>query len=562
MVSISCVTSSSAAVQCAELHGRAASSSPSLAAIAFSPDGSRAAYAVRRSQRLPLHGTSEDACAVYVARTRVAAPRGGGGRVAGSPTSSSAAGEAFPSGAIAEFTQWLVTQVLTGGHEAPVTALAWHPRTSALLSVSADRAACVWVPQSNGDDAATAHRFSAVPQLVMLSAEVRLSPTVAAWSMDGAKLYIGTAGGTVAVGRYDVRQRWWICRLVDTAPTPASTDCGLAAARACAVTALVPHPCDNTRVAVTWLDGAVEVRSTYIKSVDRACGAHSHDHDSTSHGGEVGGEAAHAPPPQPFGHVHFSHRFSSWVHDAGWSPSGQQLVVAAHDSTLHVWCWPAESPCPPEHAAVPVRQLPLTRCAFLSESLLAAACFDGFVYVFARGQDAAASSESECAAWRIVPPLTPSATALPLLDAAAVPATATAEARAPASISSTAQVHRRVATHNDPSAAALVEAAPMAKSVRQRARELLERGRAAVAPLRLTNDSHTTTSVGGVGARGAAAEASARRASPPHRAPIHLLVRVPPPVGAPQAESTVVSAGRDDRVHLWRVCSTAASEGE
>ncbi|CAG9572477.1 putative ARP2/3 complex subunit [Leishmania major strain Friedlin] len=593
---------------------------PPLAALAFSHDGTRAAYAVRRGKALPRYGEREDSCSIFIAKTDTPAH-------CASSTSSG------PGAAVAPFAQWTVLQVLTGSHDAPITALAWCQRTGALLSTSADRGACVWVPRAGAAAAAAAAAskeansaadvgggsanspatvaadvpFRAVPQLVILSTEVRLCPTCVAWSAEGAKLYIGTSGGTVAVGRYDTRHKWWICRLLSdhrrtTLVDPSVETAAPSSTRACSVTALAAHPVDNTRLAVARLDGTVQVLSTHIKSVDGALGSAGRGTSDRN----VGATA------KPFHHVYLSHLLPCWVHGVAWSPSGQQLAVVGHDSGLHTWDWgPVRSPslggecssnddcsgagsdkCEAVRTVTWLRQLPLLRCEFVSEDVLVAAGFEGRLYAFESTAASPKPGVQRQRTWKLVPEdaatqRVEGLAQLPRRETAHVAAndrekTAAACGRHTLPLQRATTAAMGVVTHEgqQPPARivgesqAAVDGALVAKSVRQVALDFFERGRAAVAA-----DAVVATSARGrssvAGTHSSTENNAADHATgaarqhvtehPPHTSPISLLVRIPSGKKSAAAESmdaTFVSAGHDSRVHLWRVRHTTLTRSK
>ncbi|TPP53244.1 WD domain, G-beta repeat family protein [Leishmania donovani] len=587
---------------------------PPLAALAFSHDGTRAAYAVRRGKALPRYGEREDACSIFIASTNTPAH-------CASSTSSG------PGAAVAPFAQWTMLQVLTGSHDAPITALAWCQRTGALLSTSADRGACVWVPRAGAAAAKEANSaaaveggsvnlpaavaadvpFCAVPQLVILSTEVRLCPTCVAWSAEGTKLYIGTSGGTVAVGRYDAQHKWWICRLLSdhrrtTFFDPSVETAAPSSARACSVTALAAHPVENTRLAVARLDGTVQVLSTHIKSVDGALG---------SSGQGTSGSNAGATA-KPFHHVYLSHLLPCWVHGVAWSPSGQQLAVVGHDSGLHTWDWgPVRSSsaggerssnddcsgagsgkCEAVHTVTWLRQLPLLRCEFASEDVLVAVGFEGRLHAFESTAASAQPGFQRQRTWKLMPEhaatqRTEGSAQLLRRETAHVAAndrekTAAACGRhnLPSQRATAAAKHVVTLEGQQPPARivgesqAAVDGALVAKSVRQVALDFFERGRAAAAA-----DAVVATSTRGrssvPGAHSSTENNAADHAtgaarqqvteSPPHTSLISLLVRIPSGEKSTAAEPmdvTFVSAGHDSRVHLWRVRHTTLARSK
>ncbi|KAG5481061.1 hypothetical protein LSCM1_06738 [Leishmania martiniquensis] len=592
MTSVQCVTSTGSRSdrEPTALRLMAASlPAPPLVALAFSHDGTRAAYAVRRGKALRHGGKHEDACCIFIASTNA-------------PVPSASSNSSAPGAAVAPFAQWTVLQVLASSHDAPITALGWCRRTGALLSVSADRSACVWVPRSDADAAQAALQtsneegfgtasvecgsacpsssnaadapFCAVPQLVMLSADVRLCPTCVAWSAEGTKLCIGTAGGTVAVGRYDPQQKWWICRLLDedrctSHVGPSVETAAPSPTRASSVTALAAHPVDNTRIAVARLDGTVQVLSTYSKSVDGVL-------ESSGEGVRIGSAGATA---KPFSHVYLSHLLSCWVYGLAWSPSGQQLAVVGHDSALHVWSWgPARSPSPSSHSMEPgghgkreavhtailLSQLPLLRCEFVSEDVLVAVGFEGGLHAFEAAPGPVQRGIERQRTWQLVPQhaaaqragSTQSAVGalahLPRGEAASVAASDRGRSLVASGEQKTdAAAHKGIVVVVVQRQLAPIVDAPqvafggslLTKSARKQAFDLFEQGNATAASAAAED----------------AADSSMRQhitELPTHTSPINLLVRVPSSEEAAAADSvdaTFVSAGHDGRVHLWRV---------
>ncbi|KPI89966.1 actin related protein 2/3 complex putative (arpc1) (ARPC1) [Leptomonas seymouri] len=559
---------------------RGSSSTLKLAALTFNADGTQAAYAVRRSPVLTQGGIEDPAHCIFIERTRAL------------HTDASAAVESASS--VLSFSDWVVIQVLKGVHTSPITALSWCSRgTGALVSASADRCVYVWAqnrpykevsesapaPASPWQDAPLFHR---VPQLVMLSTEVLLSPTSVSWSVHGSKLYIGTAGGNVAVGRYDTSQRWWICRTLLNArlrtshclanPSSAQhhavlhTDAAASAAqpqrdarsmlsplsapRDHLVVSVVPHPSHNAKVAVALLNGTVQVLSTHMKAVDGSlqlkpvCKAS----DSTDEAERTCSNESHTSA-EPFGHVYLRFSIPCWLYGLSWSPSGAHLAVVGHDSVLHLWHCAGDRLA--GHTALRLRTLPLVQCAFASDERLVAAGFEGRVYVFGVEKGGAwhlfaegkASDACEVMA-QLVPTVKPS----PAVSAATRRHVHLHETKATVHhIRAADETHEDVCESDD----AVVDARPNAISLGQHAFELMEKG-GGRAPCAIAASTPTPL------CRGEDIQQPAWRTS---NTPIRLLVPVCQ-VGGPAAASgweknmrrnasVFVSASGDGRVQVW-----------
>ncbi|KPA78573.1 actin related protein 2/3 complex putative (arpc1) (ARPC1) [Leptomonas pyrrhocoris] len=502
MVSLRCLSSSFREAD----DGRGASSTLQLTALTFSTDGTHAAYVVRRRPALPRDGAADPAHCIFIARTQ--------DLNASVPTAGASASSVRP------FSDWVVTQVIQGVHTAPITALSWSSSAGgALVSGDADRCVYVWSRQDTGDNERNASAsssschdarlFNAVPQLVMLSTEVLLRPTTVAWSVHGSKVYVGTAGGTVAVGRYDVHQRWWICRILLnaqphhlTSHSPAPHDVhahteamknteyplhsalsflsSFTAPRDHLIVTVVPHPADNTKVAIALLNGTVQILSTRMKAVDGGV-ASTPTSKTSDPAGEGEGEcsAGSRTSKEPFGHVYWSCSLPCWLHDLSWSPSGRFLAAVGHDSVLHVLHGVTSSPSaasgnPPSgdgrltHTTLRLRTLPLVRCAFTSDNSLVAAGFEGRVNVFGAAQDGT---------WHLVaednegekPPTAAQ------LDGTGAPPSAMPGATPTHSSQHETNVSVKSRHASDDGNAAVVEVTHNEKSVRQRAAEFMEK---------------------------------------------------------------------------------------
>lgn len=541
-----------------------------VAALSFNSDGRQAAYAVRRSSTLPREGSEDPAHCILVVKTCA-------------PGISESADQEHQRSFL-PFAEWPITQVLQGAHAAPITALSWCGSTGALVSTSADRCVYVWTRQEPGVAFKTDTQFfNTVPQLVMLSAEVLLSPTAVAWSAGGNKLYLGTAGGTVAVGRYDAHQQWWICRILlhdalhahhhvatlskgataaesvvaeanvhDTQHLSSSSSVSFTAASSAPhdrlVVSVVPHASDNTKVAVAFLNGTVQILSTRIKSVD-------------------GGVA-----DEPFGCVLFTHRVPCLLHGLAWSSQGQHLAVVGHDSSLHVLCCfsslsisstaaaetgPSVDESCTAHAVLRLRTLPLTQCAFASHGRVVAAGFDGHVLVFEAQKDTG---------WQLVAEGSGSVeTAAPNTHR-----NGAAEGRR-SSIPGLCESYDNGGTATqeheaaDVSAKAVTEPELSVKSTRQRAFEFFEKGSGLAPRAEATATASTTTSstVQALPRDGENAQHASRRSS---CASVQLLIPIPQAESSSAAPLTstcnlFLSSSSDGCVQVWSLV-TEDTNGE
>ncbi|KAF5225783.1 hypothetical protein ECC02_001099 [Trypanosoma cruzi] len=225
-------------------------------------------------------------------------------------------------------------------HDQSVSATAWHGSTNRILSCSQDRTAFVWQRNAKG---------KWKPQMVMLDAGVKRGLTSCAWNHSGSKIYVGSAASNIAVGRFDAENEWWICRLLERHTST--------------VTALAPHPSDDTLLLSGGTDGRLMLISTFMKKLD-------------------------SKKSSSFGHVYLEKCFGAWVHAIAWAPSGQRFAVATHDSRVHVFDIPPVdniSESIDEGLAiysVSLAILPLKSLAFVLEDHLVGGGFDYFPALF------------------------------------------------------------------------------------------------------------------------------------------------------------------------------------
>ncbi|ORC92685.1 putative ARP2/3 complex subunit [Trypanosoma theileri] len=225
-------------------------------------------------------------------------------------------------------------------HDQSVSATAWHGATDRILSCSQDRTAFVWCRNAKG---------KWKPQMVLLDAGVKRGLTCCAWSYSGGKIYVGSAAANIAVGRFDPNDEWWICRLLE--------------GHTSTVTALAPHPSDDTILASGGTDGKLLLVSTFVKKLD-------------------------TQKSSSFGHVYMEKQFGAWVHAMAWTPSGQRIAVATHDSRVHIIDLSSfsgsveENTCSSTLYTVNLSILPLKALTFVVDDHLVGGGFDYYPVLF------------------------------------------------------------------------------------------------------------------------------------------------------------------------------------
>lgn len=120
------------------------------------------------------------------------------------------------------------------------------------------------------------------------------------------------------------------------------------------------HPTNGQLLATGCADFKCRVYSTFASDVD---------------GNEVNpGPFANFGGPVEFGETYVELSAAGWVHAVAWSPSGNILAYASHDSTVHFATMGVAAEPPVQ--VVRLNDLPFTSLLFLNESALLGAGYD------------------------------------------------------------------------------------------------------------------------------------------------------------------------------------------
>lgn len=229
---------------------------------------------------------------------------------------------------------WDLQQTLSE-HDKMVTSISWAPRTNRIVTCSQDRNAYVWTLAENGEWK---------PVLVLL--RINRAATVVKWSPEEDKFAVGSGARTIAVCSFDSENNWWVSKHLKK-PLRST------------VLSIDWHP-NNVLLAAGSADAKARVFSAFIKGID------------SKPEPTVWGEKL------PFNTVcgEFSSPAGGWVHDVCFSPSGNALAFASHDSTISV-VYPS-APGEPPAAIRTIRSstLPYVSMLFATEASLIAAGHD------------------------------------------------------------------------------------------------------------------------------------------------------------------------------------------
>lgn len=239
--------------------------------------------------------------------------------------------------------EWQVTETLSE-HDKVITSVDWAPRTNCIVTASQDRNAYVW---SQSLDPNTG-RMVWKPTLVLL--RINRAATFVRWSPNEDKFAVASGARTIAICSFDPENNWWVARHLKKPirSTVLSVDW---------------HP-NNVLLAAGSADMKARVFSAYIKDVDKRPAP------------TVWGEKL------PFNTVcgEYASPTGGWVHAVGFSPSGDTLAFASHDSSITI-----VYPGGPTVYTIRLQSLPHVTLTWTAEDTLVAAGHDCQPVVYSGG---------------------------------------------------------------------------------------------------------------------------------------------------------------------------------
>lgn len=207
-----------------------------------------------------------------------------------------------------------------------------------------DRNAIVWEPSPTGYK----------PTLVLL--RISRAATFVRWSPSEAKFAVGSGDRVIAVCYFEEENDWWVSKHLKK-PIRST------------ITSVAWHP-NSVLLAAGSTDAHARVFSGFIKGVDEKPEA------------SVWGERL------PFNTVcgEFLNNSAGWVHSVAFSPSGNSLAFAAHDSSITV-VYPTAPDQPPRAViSVSTQLLPFKSLIWKSEDEIIAAGYDCEAFRFSGGE--------------------------------------------------------------------------------------------------------------------------------------------------------------------------------
>jgi actin related protein 2/3 complex, subunit 1A/1B len=218
-----------------------------------------------------------------------------------------------------------------------------HFRSRTHLTCKPDRNALVWEPSPTGYK----------PTLVLL--RIARAATCVRWSPSETKFAVGSGDRVIAICYFEEENDWWVSKHLKK-PIRST------------ITSVSWHP-NSVLLAAGSTDAHARVFSSFIKGVDARPDP------------SVWGERL------PFNTVcgEFMNNSAGWVHSVAFSPSGDALAFAAHDSSITV-VYPTAPEQPPRAViSINTQLLPFMNLIWNGEDELIAAGYDCEAFRFKGG---------------------------------------------------------------------------------------------------------------------------------------------------------------------------------
>jgi len=231
-------------------------------------------------------------------------------------------------------------------HDKLITSIDWAPNSNRIVTASQDRNAYVW--QQTPDP--TTGKLIWKPTLVLL--RINRAATHVRWSPKEDKFAVASGARAIAICSFDPENNWWVSKLLKKPirSTVLSVDW---------------HP-NNVLLAAGSADMKARVFSAYIKEVD--------DKPAASVWGSK----------LPFNTIcgEYASPAGGWVHAVGFSPSGDVLAFASHDSSISI-----VYPGGPTIYNIRISSLPFVTLTWTAEDTIVAAGHDCQPVVFSGSEN-------------------------------------------------------------------------------------------------------------------------------------------------------------------------------
>jgi len=226
------------------------------------------------------------------------------------------------------------------GHDKTVTGVDIAPNSGKIVTCSQDRNAYVWEPSPQGWK----------PTLVLL--RINRAATCVRWAPSETKFAVGSGARLIPVCYFEEEDNWWVSKHIKK-PIRSTITC------------VSWHP-NSVLLAAGSTDGHARVLSSFIKNVDAR--------PEPSAWGER----------LPFNTIcgEYLNNTAGWVHSVAFSPSGNALAFASHDSTLTVVYPSGPEEAPRAILSVSTQVLPFMSLVWTSEAEIIAAGYNCEAYRF------------------------------------------------------------------------------------------------------------------------------------------------------------------------------------
>ncbi|KAJ7026287.1 actin-related protein ARPC3 [Mycena alexandri] len=235
---------------------------------------------------------------------------------------------------------WTLTETLAE-HDKLITSIDWAPNSNRIVTASQDRNAYVWQQTPDPETGKLIWK----PTLVLL--RINRAATHVRWSPKEDKFAVASGARAIAICSFDPENNWWVSKLLKKPirSTVLSVDW---------------HP-NNVLLAAGSADMKARVFSAYIKEVDDKPAA-------TVWGSKL-----------PFNTIcgEYASPAGGWVHAVGFSPSGDALAFASHDSSISI-----VYPGGPTIYNIRISSLPFVTLTWTAEDTIVAAGHDCQPVVF------------------------------------------------------------------------------------------------------------------------------------------------------------------------------------
>lgn len=224
------------------------------------------------------------------------------------------------------------------GHDKTVTSVDIAPHSGRIVTCSQDRNALVWEPSPSGYK----------PTLVLL--RINRAATFVRWSPSETKFAVGSGARVIAVCYFEEENDWWVSKHIKK-PIRST------------ITTVAWHP-NSVLLAAGSTDAHARVFSSFVKGVDER------------------------PEPGPWGERlpfntvcgEYLNNSAGWINAVSFSPTGNALAFAAHDSSITV-VYPSEpDQAPRAVVSVSTQLLPFMSLIWNGESEIIAAGHDCEAY--------------------------------------------------------------------------------------------------------------------------------------------------------------------------------------